>query len=54
MVFKIKKEKIFFLILFMYVSFARTLNLINTNFVFITLATIYILFFKRDLDLFYL
>lgn len=54
MVFKIKKEKIFFLILFMYVSFARTLNLINTNFVFIALATIYILFFKRDLDLFYL
>lgn len=53
MILKINKEKLCFFILFLYVVFARTINLVEINIFILAVFTLYILFFKKNINLFY-
>ena len=53
MVIKINKTRLYFFILFLYVMSARTFNLVSINIFVATIFTIYTLFLKKDVNLFY-
>ena len=53
MIIKINKIRLCFFILFLYVVFARTLNLEGINIFVLAIFTSYILFLKKNIDLFY-